>query len=77
MPASHDLGTAVLWAVWPFVAVQNENGQVVDDIQVRPGATVPVPAGTRFDTIKAQVDLNVLQAMFRQPEYRRTTNRFS
>lgn len=61
-----NLGTAVLWAVWPFVAVQNDNGQVVDDIQVRPGATVPVPAGTRFDTIKAQVDLNVLQAMLAQ-----------
>jgi len=61
-----NLGTAVLWAVWPFIAVQNENGQIVDDVQVRPGATVPVPAGTRFDTIKAGVDLNVLQAMLGQ-----------
>lgn len=61
-----NMGTGVLWALWPFIAVSNENGQIVDDITVRPGATVPVPAGTRFDTVKPQMDLNMLQAMLAQ-----------
>lgn len=63
-----NIGTGVLWSTWPFFAVQNEMGQPIDDIDVRPMATVNVPSGTRIDQIKPEVNLNVLNAMMQQVE---------
>lgn len=58
-----NLGTGVLWATWPFFAIENENGQELKDITVRPGATEYVPAGTRINQVTPQVNLQVIDAM--------------
>jgi len=63
-----NIGTGVLWSTWPFFAIQNETGQVVDDIDVRPMATVNVPAGTKIDQVRPDINLNVLNAMMQQVE---------
>jgi hypothetical protein len=60
------IATGVLWATFPFFAVSNDDGMVVQDIEVRPMATVNVPPKTRFDQIKPEVNLNVLNAMLAQ-----------
>lgn len=61
-----NIGTGVLWATWPFFAIQNENGQPIDDIDVRPLASKTVPYGTKIDQIKPEMNLNVLNAMLTQ-----------
>lgn len=61
-----NIGTGVLWSTWPFFAVQNEMGQPIEDITIRPLATVNVPSGTRIDQIKPDINLNVLNAMLQQ-----------
>ena len=63
-----NIGTGVLWSTWPFFAIQNEMGQVLDDIDVRPMATVNVPAGTKIDQVRPDINLNVLNAMMQQVE---------
>lgn len=60
------IATGVLWATFPFFAVSNDDGQVVPDIEVRPMATVNVPPKTKFDQVKPEINLNVLNAMLSQ-----------
>lgn len=61
-----NLGTAALWGTWPFYLVTNEQGQMVDDIEVRPGATQAAPLGTRIEPIMPQADIGKIQAMLQQ-----------
>jgi hypothetical protein len=63
-----NIGTGVLWATWPFFAVSNDNGYEAPDITVRPLATVPVPPGTRFDQVKPDVNLGILDNMMAKIE---------
>ena len=58
-----NLGTGVLWATWPFFAVENEEGMEVPDFKVRPGATEHVPPGTRINQVLPQVNMNVIESM--------------
>lgn len=58
-----NLATGMLWATWPFFTVENEQGNEIGDIKVRPGATENVPAGTRINQVMPQVNLGVIESM--------------
>lgn len=40
--------TGAMWDYWPAITVENESGAAVDDIDIGPGLTTPVPFGTRI-----------------------------
>lgn len=62
------LATAVNWGTWPFFLVQNDNGQTIPDFDVRPGATQPVPMGTKVEPVIPPVDISKLQAIMQAVE---------
>jgi hypothetical protein len=57
------MGTGLLYYFWPPITVQNENGQPVDDIIVKPGETTPVPWGTKIDMHQLSPNVPLAQAM--------------
>lgn len=62
------MATGLLWHFWPAIVVENESGAVVDDIQVGPGLTTPVPPGTRVNVIQAEPNVPLANAVFAQIE---------
>jgi hypothetical protein len=57
------MGTGLLWYFWPAITVENENGQVIDDIKVGPGLTTPLPMGTKINMLQMQPNVPLAQAM--------------
>lgn len=57
------MATMNLWYSWPHVAVTNENGQDVGDIDIKPGNHKQYPMGTRFEVIQPRPDLMITQAI--------------
>lgn len=47
------MGTGVLWHFWPHIMVQNEYGEEIPDLQVKPGVTQPYPWGTKIDVLQS------------------------
>lgn len=50
------IATSMLWYFWPHIAVTNDisEANLPDKITVRPGETVPYPAGTRIEMIRME-----------------------
>jgi hypothetical protein len=62
------LATGVLWYTWPFFAVSHPMGVAMDDITVRPGATVNVAEGTVIQEVKPQANVGIVEAMLAKIE---------
>lgn len=62
------MATALLWHFWPAVTVQNENGDPIDDIDIGPGTTTPVPFGTRIEMHRIEPNVPLAQTVFQQIE---------
>lgn len=62
------MATALLWHFWPAITVENENGQPVDDIEIGPGITTPIPAGTRIEMHRIEPNVPLAQAVYNQIE---------
>jgi hypothetical protein len=60
------LASGALWATWPCYTVESPEGRAIDDIVLRPGATIPLPPGTVVRPIGLEVDISKLQAMMQQ-----------
>lgn len=60
------IGTAVHWATWPHYMLTNDQGQEMNDIQIRPGATSIQPMGSKVEVIKPDANLTVLNTMLTQ-----------
>lgn len=57
------LATMNMWYSYPHVAVMNDNGMDVGDIDIKPGAVKQYPMGTKFDIIQPRPDLMVVQTI--------------
>jgi hypothetical protein len=53
------MATGLLWYFWPAIAVSNEFGANIDDIDVGPGVQTQVPWGTKIDVINIQPDVRL------------------
>jgi hypothetical protein len=62
------MATALLWHFWPAITVQNEQGQPVEDIDISPGTTSPVPWGTKIDMHRIEPNVPLAQAVYNQIE---------
>jgi hypothetical protein len=62
------MATALLWHFWPAITIQNETGQPVDDIEIGPGITTPVPAGTKIDMHRIEPNVPLAQNVYNQIE---------
>lgn len=60
------MASGLLWHFWPAVVVQNENNVAIDDINVLPGGTIPVPWGTKVDLVRVDPNVPLAQEVFRQ-----------
>lgn len=58
--------TGVMWDFWPFIGIQNENNQPIDDIEVVPGMTRSLPFGTRIDAFHMTPNYQIAQQVFGQ-----------
>jgi hypothetical protein len=62
------MATALLWHFWPAITVQNESGQPVEDIDISPGTTSPVPWGTKIEMHRIEPNVPLAQAVYTQIE---------
>lgn len=62
------MATGLLWHFWPAIVIENENGAMIEDIQVGPGLTTPVPPGTRITPVAAEPNVPLANAVFTQIE---------
>jgi hypothetical protein len=62
------MATGLLYHFWPAIIVENENGAIVEDIQVGPGLTTNVPPGTRVTTLTSEPNVPLANAVFAQIE---------
>lgn len=60
------MGTGVLWYFWPAITVENEFGQEVPDLELRPGTTTPLPPGTKVDSIRFEPNVPIASMMQQQ-----------
>lgn len=57
------MATMNMWYAQPHVAVTNENGMDVGDIDIKPGVYKQYPMGTRFEQIQVRPDLAIVQTI--------------
>jgi hypothetical protein len=57
------IGTGLLAYFWPLITVESELGQEVGDLDLRPGATQPLPAGTKINMLRADVNVPLANNM--------------
>jgi hypothetical protein len=57
------IGTGLLAYFWPAILIENELGNEVPDLDIGPGKTTPVPAGTRVNVLKAEVNVPLANNM--------------
>jgi hypothetical protein len=62
------MATGLLYYFWPPITVQNEHGEPIDDIHIRPGETTPVPWGTKIDMHQLSPNVPLAQAVASQIE---------
>lgn len=62
------MATGLLWHFWPAITVMNETGQVVEDIEISPGTTTPLPPGTHVDMHQIEPNVPLAQAVYSQVE---------
>lgn len=62
------MATGLLWHFWPAITVMNEQGQVVEDIEISPGTTTAIPPGTHVDMHQIEPNVPLAQAVFTQVE---------
>jgi hypothetical protein len=59
------MATMLLWYAWPAITVQNEAGGLVDDIDIIPGQTTSVPAGTQITIHQINPNVPLAEVMSR------------
>ncbi len=57
------IGTGLLAYFWPAITIQNELGQEIPDLDIGPGKTTPLPAGTKIDMLRADVNVPLANNM--------------
>lgn len=57
------IGTGLLAYFWPAILVENDMGNEVPDLDIGPGKTTPVPAGTKVNVLKADVNVPLANNM--------------
>lgn len=57
------MATGLLWYFWPEFLVSNENNLPVDDIEIGPGRTEPVPYGTKVEQITMNPNVPLAEAV--------------
>lgn len=57
------IATGNLYYFWPHVAVMNDQGIDVGDIEIKPGQTKQYPMGTKFDVIQPRPDLPIVNTL--------------
>jgi hypothetical protein len=62
------MATGLLWYFWPQFLVSNENNLPVDDIEIAPGATTPVPFGTKVDQVTMNPNVPLAESIYAQIE---------
>ena len=57
------MATGVMFYFWPLIIVQNENGAEIGEMPMRPGATFPVPAGTKIEHLRFEPNVPIAATM--------------
>lgn len=57
------IGTGLLAYFWPAILVENEMGAEVPDLEIGPGKTTPIPAGTKVNVLRADVNVPLANNM--------------
>lgn len=57
------MATGLLWYFWPEFLVSNENNLPVDDIEIGPGRTEPVPYGTKVEQVTMNPNVPLAEAV--------------
>lgn len=57
------MATGLLWYFWPEFLVSNENNLPVDDIEIGPGRTEPVPYGTKVEQVTMDPNVPLAEAV--------------
>ena len=57
------VATGLLYYFWPAILIENELGQEVPDIKIAPGTTTQLPAGTKVNPLKVDVNIPLAQTM--------------
>lgn len=60
------VGTGLLFYFWPSITVVNEMGMEVPDLEFRPGTTTTLPAGTKVDLLRGDVNVPLAERMMSQ-----------
>lgn len=63
-----NIGTGILYYTYPPFLIQNEFGQPTGDFEIRPGATIHVPWGTKHEAPMPQFNISGLQVMLDRVE---------
>ena len=62
------MGTGMLWYFWPAVLVKNEHGLAVPDLEITPGTTTALSAGTSVEVLQINPNVPLAQALSGQLE---------
>lgn len=57
------IGTGLMYYLYPIITVQNENGMELPDLSLTPGTTTTLPAGTRTDILRSDLNIPLAQTM--------------
>jgi hypothetical protein len=60
------IGTGLLFYFWPAITIQNEAGLEVPSLEFRAGTTTTLPAGTRVEMLRGDVNVPLAQQMMAQ-----------
>lgn len=57
------IGTGLLYYLYPIMTITNDNGMELPDLSLLPGTTTTLPAGTRVDVIRGDMNIPLAQTM--------------
>lgn len=55
--------SGLMWHFWPAILVSNDGGEPIDDIEIAPGATTPIPPGTKVEFLRGDPNVPLAQAV--------------
>jgi hypothetical protein len=62
------MATGLLWYFWPFIYLTNESGQVVPDLDPKPGGVEQFPAGSKLNVVQIQPNMPLSQTVLNSIE---------